>query len=1318
MTTKFDDYTSLFKIALSDSLSAINATDNDHAEYDQHIRQISSNIASDSVLSVMYDMFSDLSTLSDCIQSFYDQLDKSENLISVRSNSIFEAPAGFLVHQCPIKATDSFSRSGSAPDNVQMTMISSMLVESLQGNELQQTTLLELGNEIPDTSKTAANLNLFEVQPKKSSLLMSNNIKVLFLQLMTILEKLKIFVYTCSFKQTYFNGQMSIHNCVNVYPELPVDVENNKTTHYAAVLTSPFAKHYDSRITKSQSLKRIFQTGSETSINAVTFDTLIYTDQAESDYPTFDITSSEGSNGKLMYFKKITTETYDLKSQLTDIIQMFGLVSGNLISKKKVLQAIAYIFELWQQNLKVFQCDFYVCHYNCHTNGLTKSDAADPAIRDYYYTITHELNASSFPSELLDNIEFASLQTSYRFISSRTSESASDESKYNPVTDRVPIVMTYPMYTGLTPSLRIPVRVEARITKLYPSDDMANHKTVYYNTPYFLNSTVNNIQLSVQDQGLNTNGELVPGYSAHHPVTVDDIYSNNILSCPGNITFEFFYDTSSEHKIYTLTDDKLRCKASDIPVKGIYETFEDTGTDKPEFINMDYRGSQQFRTQQCPVLSDFDIYYHYDSNPSNTADPNYWTKLEPYLSVYTYNIANPEYNPDLPESEESNPKYITLTARTLITSDDAQGHSWNTSTGLGVKPAWTFSYENSTVVRNSEDDKNAVVTIIPVYESMFGGVLTASYGISQLQLLDLNSTNMDIDFTALAKSEMDSYQEGNGPFTPEVYVKEGDVEVPINDYWEVEYLNNEMAGTATVIVKPTKRNEGKFGECYYSNVKTLMFTIKPRPSADDPRVIGNYQYTAGDNIKLKNEFTGGFILDGDAGEAETAHKSSLAWNDNGFWYVPDDDRVRERKNRNRSIDFYTPALPIDITTVTIRYYICYAWGDGDWVTGVIAAAINDATVWTDVYCGKITKSVATGPIMSGFTTIQMSSNVDDRRIRLKATAFSPNGGIPRFVSFAIYYDSKSQSATDERDAVLTSKTAIYINCKTSDTAPSPYNTWAKIGKGNNDKKMVAISQCLATSTKFKEYFKKINPPTYYINSSKVEVQCSTWNIEIKSLNLTYHNIYTVKYNSSNELDWENCSPTFVEWTAPTETGDVETDTEKIIEYTQILKNFQEINLTPLDDRTDDERQLQEALAEKMTITQPNVNLIDTSKPTPEDKWYSIPTFSTTKSCVKSNTLAKSGLSQIIASVGRSKYYVEGDTRSKTNTAVTIFFLDADDNPINQCVVPYETPDNTTTNATLDWNSCTDFPDIDLTSGTSDNIKAIRSYKSIHIEPKR
>lgn len=82
---------------------------------------------------------------------------------------------------------------------------------------------------------------------------------------------------------------------------------------------------------------------------------------------SFDINDKAGSNGMLSYFKTIKNDTYNVLDHY-DVLKLFDIYNGSIITAKKLFGAISFIFECWLRNLKNINIQYNICHCNCHSN--------------------------------------------------------------------------------------------------------------------------------------------------------------------------------------------------------------------------------------------------------------------------------------------------------------------------------------------------------------------------------------------------------------------------------------------------------------------------------------------------------------------------------------------------------------------------------------------------------------------------------------------------------------------------------------------------------------------------------------------------------------------------------------------------------------------------------------------------------------------------------------------------------------------------------------------------------------------------------------
>lgn len=93
----------------------------------------------------------------------------------------------------------------------------------------------------------------------------------------------------------------------------------------------------------------------------------VYTSNTlKSDAKTFDIDNLEGTNGEYNYYMTVKYETFNVLDNY-DVLDIFDIKNGSIITKGKVLAAIDFVFETWKNNLQHIDIRYDICHYNCHT---------------------------------------------------------------------------------------------------------------------------------------------------------------------------------------------------------------------------------------------------------------------------------------------------------------------------------------------------------------------------------------------------------------------------------------------------------------------------------------------------------------------------------------------------------------------------------------------------------------------------------------------------------------------------------------------------------------------------------------------------------------------------------------------------------------------------------------------------------------------------------------------------------------------------------------------------------------------------------------
>lgn len=347
-----------------------------HNEYkDKYV--IKQDISTDDVLKLSYQYLSAQDELSNGIQDTMMQL--SAVMFSTASKPIFENIYGFKTHKGEVDGETY--KYDSVPKTASIQNILRIYNETF--GESQQSEI-QLSNNIGDYSiKSKEIQSLSNVLPLPNTVLNAYDIYQYFNNLANILQNLKLLRYSLYFKSSRYANTLNIVSCNNTYPELPLNTQlSSGNSYYSAVLVSPRAEHNNvqvqdmlgNAVENSYGMKLILQSNDNININYLPLSSLIYSNVVVNDIPTFDLTDKNGSNGKYTMFRQTDTQTYDLVSQVKDIMEMFEIKSGTLIESKKIVDAISYIYQLWLNNLQVLQYTFYACHYNCHGRDFNGQD--------------------------------------------------------------------------------------------------------------------------------------------------------------------------------------------------------------------------------------------------------------------------------------------------------------------------------------------------------------------------------------------------------------------------------------------------------------------------------------------------------------------------------------------------------------------------------------------------------------------------------------------------------------------------------------------------------------------------------------------------------------------------------------------------------------------------------------------------------------------------------------------------------------------------------------------------------------------------------
>ena len=215
------------------------------------------------------------------------------------------------------------------------------------------------------------------------------------------LEKIKLFNYKAFLKKLSYSGKVVTVSFINTEA---VNVQT-KINSYGTVakrsigvkqyvkkhaIISPYIrafKEYESGITlladntqnfKQQNSSATFNASISLNDDAV----LIYTEDEQSDIPSFDFSDMYGSNGVFSFYREIQTEKCELANKID--LSQFGIESGKLVYAKNVVMAIYYIFRMWLANIKTYYCIHYFCHSNCHNDNVLVQTKIGSNIRIVY----------------------------------------------------------------------------------------------------------------------------------------------------------------------------------------------------------------------------------------------------------------------------------------------------------------------------------------------------------------------------------------------------------------------------------------------------------------------------------------------------------------------------------------------------------------------------------------------------------------------------------------------------------------------------------------------------------------------------------------------------------------------------------------------------------------------------------------------------------------------------------------------------------------------------------------------------------------------
>ena len=217
--------------------------------------QISSTLSADIVLSNFLH-FTALNKLDKTFQYVKENLEKAVENLSCQSNIVFDSPSNFQVHKLQTRIVDqsnpptrSNTRVDTTAHNSFTELLSSSFAVDQNPTSISGSIIGDFENSMiyfsGKNNELSNQLNLTQIindARDLSTLITFNDVFSLLEKFTTILESLKLLSFSFTFKSKKFVGNMKIHNCSNVFPELPVDADKDpyQIQHYSAILASPF----------------------------------------------------------------------------------------------------------------------------------------------------------------------------------------------------------------------------------------------------------------------------------------------------------------------------------------------------------------------------------------------------------------------------------------------------------------------------------------------------------------------------------------------------------------------------------------------------------------------------------------------------------------------------------------------------------------------------------------------------------------------------------------------------------------------------------------------------------------------------------------------------------------------------------------------------------------------------------------------------------------------------------------------------------------------------------------------------------------------
>lgn len=758
------------------SLFSIN-TYND--EYKSSFSQITASdsvickasLHNDCVLSSCETIIQNISELSGSVNNLANLSNSLSNL-SARAENNFNVQSNFDIYTYSISTNDA--KTIEAPDKVQMNMLSTTLNDALQSSGSE--TISKYFNFLQTTIRYNTNVRSLYSILKPGKIITINDVYVLFSQIAGILEKIKLFRWNYYFSINSFKGGLYLHNCANIYPELPV-LSSQKNSFYSAALVSPYTTNANIKVFEDHSgtitenvadasgrNKLIASSVEKVDISLLNNNVLIFTDEYTDDIQTIDTTNAEGSNGQCRVFKKITTNTYPLQQKLNSIYQLFGLSAGNVLSYKKVKQAISYLFELWQCNLQVFQCDFYSCHYNCHGNAINNNNPGvnDTSIVYYTFSITCTRVDSSFDDSEFKNVlnlfSFQPYKATYSFKRTNTIP-------YNPKIDEVSIEIPYLEYLG-NDSSTIPISVECEITDIPNLGD--TKKFIVFPGIRTIGNFNSNQSITLKVQDFDTS-------------FVKEDLANNLISCIGNLNFKFSYANTGSTKERSIADPD-NCRLID-------------------------------RVTRSTSISPGDIYIDIDSSIASWLDMSKRENATFSLNYQPQPIVQYKENGTWVDVDDSNFEYSWLE------SDDKD---------LGTVYVIAKSESKYDGIRTASYSIGRLPKI-ELSNPDVSGISAGYIGAIDDIYIDDDLTVRQPPVSVLEKLDGVIYK-SNDTATSAAFYK----------LFNLTYNGSGSVGNAYVILKPAEYIAGKYGESYYIGEKQLAtYRIKQRTSLPQDINIGN-----------------------------------------------------------------------------------------------------------------------------------------------------------------------------------------------------------------------------------------------------------------------------------------------------------------------------------------------------------------------------------------------------------------------------------------------------------------------------------------------